>query len=139
VSEQVSGLTPAEQRRKTRIGRVVSDKMDKTVVVAVETLYRHPLYHKIVKRTRRFMAHDEHQVCRVGDRVRIVETRPLSRRKRWRVVEVIGHELLAEIELPTGEEELAEILAAVPPAGEGPATADISGEATVVADSEVDR
>ena len=88
-SERMQGLTPAEQHRKTLVGRVVSDKMDKTVVVAVETLTRHPLYHKTIKRTKRFMAHDEHKECRVGDRVRIVETRPLSRCKRWRVVKII--------------------------------------------------
>lgn len=75
--------------RKVRVGRVVSDKMDKTVVVAVETLVRHPLYQRTVRRTRKFKAHDENNACRVGDRVRIMETRPLSREKRWRVVEII--------------------------------------------------
>ncbi|MBU0495793.1 MAG: 30S ribosomal protein S17 [Chloroflexi bacterium] len=67
--------------------------MDKTVVVAVERLTRHPLYHKIIKQTKRFMAHDENEICQEGDMVRIVETRPLSRHKRWRVVEIIGHGL----------------------------------------------
>ena len=76
-------------RRKTRIGRVVSDKMDKTVVVAVETAVRHPLYGRIVKRTKKFKAHDENNECRVGDTVRIMETRPLSKEKRWRVAEII--------------------------------------------------
>ena len=75
--------------RKVRIGRVVSDKMDKTVVVAVETLVRHPLYQRTVRRTRKFKAHDEQNACRVGDRVRIMETRPLSKDKRWRVVEIL--------------------------------------------------
>lgn len=75
--------------RKTRIGRVVSDKMDKTVVVAIETLVRHPLYKKSIKRTTKFKAHDENNECRVGDRVLIMETRPLSREKRWRVVEIL--------------------------------------------------
>ncbi len=75
--------------RKTRIGRVVSDKMDKTVVVAVETRIRHPLYGKFIKRTTKFKAHDENNECRVGDKVKIAETRPLSREKRWRLVEIV--------------------------------------------------
>ena len=75
--------------RKVRSGVVVSDTMDKTVVVSVETFTRHKLYSRTVKRTRRFKAHDEENSCRVGDRVRIMETRPLSKEKRWRVVDVI--------------------------------------------------
>ena len=75
--------------RKTTIGKVVSNKMDKTVVVAVEDSVRHPLYNKIVKRTKTFKAHDENNACGVGDRVLIMETRPLSKDKRWRVVEII--------------------------------------------------
>ena len=75
--------------RKTRVGRVVSDKMDKTVVVAIEDNVRHPLYNKIVKKTVKFKAHDEENTCSVGDRVMIMETRPLSKDKRWRVVEII--------------------------------------------------
>lgn len=75
--------------RKTRIGRVVSDKMDKTVVVAIEDNVKHPLYNKIVKKTVKFKAHDEENTCSVGDRVMIMETRPLSKEKRWRVVEII--------------------------------------------------
>ena len=75
--------------RKTRVGRVVSDKMDKTIVVAVEDSIAHPLYKKIVKRTVKFKAHDEKNECGVGDRVRIMETRPLSKDKRWRLVEII--------------------------------------------------
>lgn len=74
--------------RKTRVGKVVSDKMDKTVVVAVEDNVRHPLYKKIVKRTYKLKAHDENNECRVGDKVRVMETRPLSKDKRWRVVEI---------------------------------------------------
>ncbi|MGB4043085.1 MAG: 30S ribosomal protein S17 [Thermacetogeniaceae bacterium] len=81
-------------QRKTRVGRVVSDKMDKTVVVAVETAVRHPLYGRIVKRTKKFKAHDEHNECRVGDSVRIMETRPLSKDKRWRVAEIIERGIL---------------------------------------------
>mgnify|MGYP001181002206 FL=1 len=76
-------------RRKVRVGTVVSDKMDKTVVVAVETLIKHKLYGKFVKRTKKFKAHDENNECRIGDKVRIMETRPLSKDKRWRVVEIV--------------------------------------------------
>ena len=75
--------------RKTRVGMVVSDKMDKTVVVAIVENVKHPLYKKIVKRTVRLKAHDENNECRVGDRVEVMETRPLSKDKRWRVVEII--------------------------------------------------
>jgi len=76
-------------KRKTRVGIVVSDKMDKTCVVAVERLVRHPLYGRTIRRTVRLKAHDENNECRVGDRVRVMETRPLSREKRWRVVEIL--------------------------------------------------
>lgn len=75
--------------RKTVVGKVVSDKMDKTIVVAVEDSVKHKLYNKIVKRTVRFKAHDENYECGIGDRVKIMETRPLSKDKRWRLVEII--------------------------------------------------
>ena len=75
--------------RKTRTGRVVSDKMDKTVVVAIEDNVKHPLYKKIIKNTVKMKAHDEENACGVGDRVLIMETRPMSKDKRWRVVEII--------------------------------------------------
>ena len=75
--------------RKTRVGKVVSDKMDKTIVVAVEEHVKHPLYKKIVKDTYKLKAHDELNQCGVGDRVKVMETRPLSKDKRWRVVEII--------------------------------------------------
>ena len=75
--------------RKTRVGVVVSDKMDKTIVVAIKTKVRHPLYGKMVNRTRKFKAHDEKNECGIGDTVRIMETRPLSKDKRWRLVEII--------------------------------------------------
>ena len=75
--------------RKVKIGKVVSDKMDKTIVVAVEDSIRHPLYKKIVKRTQRFKAHDENNECQIGDRVKIMETRPLSKDKNWRLVSII--------------------------------------------------
>ena len=81
--------TISRNLRKTRIGRVTSDKMDKTIVVAVETNARHPLYGKIVKKTYKLKAHDEQNECGIGDRVRVMETRPLSKDKRWRLVEVL--------------------------------------------------
>jgi len=81
--EQVRGY------RKTRIGVVVSDKMDKTIVVAIKTKVRHPLYGKMVNRTRKFKAHDENNECGIGDTVKIMETRPLSKDKHWRLVEII--------------------------------------------------
>ncbi len=75
--------------RKTRIGKVVSDKMDKTIVVAIEYSVKHKLYSKIVKRTYKLKAHDENQVAHIGDRVKVMETRPISKDKRWRLVEVV--------------------------------------------------
>ena len=75
--------------RKTRVGKVVSNKMDKTVVVAIEDNVKHPLYKKIIKNTIKFKAHDEKNECNIGDRVLIMETRPLSKDKRWRVVEIV--------------------------------------------------
>lgn len=78
-----------DKNRKTRVGKVTSNKMQKTVVVQVENLRRHPIYRKVVRQSSRFKAHDENNSCNIGDVVRIVETRPLSRDKRWRVVEII--------------------------------------------------
>ena len=75
--------------RKTRVGKVVSNKMDKTIVVAVIDNVKHPLYGKIVKRTYKLKAHDENNECNIGDRVKVMETRPLSKDKRWRLVEII--------------------------------------------------
>ena len=75
--------------RKTRVGKVVSDKMDKTIVVAIEDSVKHPLYGKVVKRTVKIKAHDEENTCGIGDRVKVMETRPLSRDKRWRLAEII--------------------------------------------------
>ena len=75
--------------RKVRIGKVVSNKMDKTIVVAVENHVKHPLYGKIVKRTYKLKAHDEQNECQIGDTVKVTETRPLSKDKRWRLVEVV--------------------------------------------------
>jgi small subunit ribosomal protein S17 len=77
------------EQKKSLVGRVVSDKMDKTVVVVVERLYRHRLYKKVVRDTKKYKAHDEGNACRVGDLVRITESRPLSREKRWAVAEIL--------------------------------------------------
>lgn len=75
--------------RKVRMGKVISDKMDKTVVVTVESNVKHPLYKKIVKRTYKLKAHDENNECKIGDRVKVMETRPLSKDKRWRLIEIV--------------------------------------------------
>ena len=75
--------------RKTRVGKVISDKMDKTIVVAIEDHVKHPLYNKIVKITYKLKAHDENNECNIGDTVKVMETRPLSKDKRWRLVEVV--------------------------------------------------
>jgi small subunit ribosomal protein S17 len=91
------------KKRKIRIGRVVSDKMDKTVVVMVETLRQHPLYKKTIRHRAKFKAHDENNSCRVGDVVKIIETRPLSKEKRWRVVEILSPGEV--VETPPGELE----------------------------------
>jgi len=101
-----------EGKRKTRLGHVVSDRMDKTVVVAVEISKHHPLYKKTIKKVVKYKAHDEKNECRVGDEVRIVETRPLSREKRWRVAEIITKGEVVEI---SPEEITQEELARVKP------------------------
>ena len=75
--------------RKTRIGKVVSDKMEKTVVVAIEGSAAHPLYKKVIKRTYKLKAHDENNECRIGDKIKVMETRPLSKDKRWRLLEIV--------------------------------------------------
>ena len=93
-------------RRKTWTGQVVVNKMDKTVVVAIETLRRHPVYKKTLRYRVKFKAHDENNACRVGDTVRIVETRPLSKDKRWRVAEIISREeLVLPVELDQLEQQ----------------------------------
>lgn len=78
-----------QKRRKEYIGAVLSNKAEKTVTVVVESLYRHPVYGKVVKRRKKFMAHDEENKCNVGDKVRIIETRPLSKRKHWTVIDIL--------------------------------------------------
>ena len=89
MAEQQQQQAPVRGKRKVREGLVVSDKMDKTVVVAVEDRVKHALYGKIIRRTTKYKAHDEGNECGVGDRVRLMETRPLSATKRWRVVEIL--------------------------------------------------
>jgi small subunit ribosomal protein S17 len=89
VTEKESVTESGRNFRKTRVGVVVSDKMDKTIVVAIETHKRHPLYKKIIKRTYKLKAHDQNNECGVGDKVKVMETRPLSKEKRWRLVEII--------------------------------------------------
>jgi small subunit ribosomal protein S17 len=121
-------------RQKTRIGTVVSNKMQSTVVVAVEVMKRHRLYRKTMRRTKRLKAHDEENACRLGDLVRIVETRPLSRDKRWRVAEVlvrgdvaevapreVGQEIIEEISVKTRPEEPPKEAAPPPEAPEAAA------------------
>lgn len=85
----MSEMTETRNLRKVRVGKVVSDKMDKSIVVSVERRVKHAIYGKFVKKTSRFMAHDENNECGVGDTVRIMETRPMSKSKRWRLVDVI--------------------------------------------------
>ena len=105
-----------ETRRKERIGVVVSKKMQKTVVVAVETFKRHRIYKKILRHTRRFKVHDEKNACGLGDLVRIVETRPLSREKRWRVAEVLVRGEVAEVApKEIGAELIEELSVKTPP------------------------
>ncbi|OGO61664.1 MAG: 30S ribosomal protein S17 [Chloroflexi bacterium RBG_19FT_COMBO_48_23] len=87
-----------KEKRKTRTGKVISDKMDKTVVVLVESLRRHPLYKKVVKHTSKFKAHDEANACKIGDVVKIIETRPLSKDKCWRVAKIISSKEVVEVE-----------------------------------------
>ncbi|MBA3467459.1 MAG: 30S ribosomal protein S17 [Gemmatimonadaceae bacterium] len=89
MTEQTKGETLVRNARKTRIGIVVSDKMDKTVVVSIERRVQHPVYGKMVRRTKKLKAHDEQNDAKTGDTVRIMETRPLSKDKRWRLVEII--------------------------------------------------
>lgn len=81
-------MSERQNNRKVQIGKVVSDKMDKTIVVAVETYKKHSLYHKRIKYTKKFKAHDEHNEAKIGDTVKIMETRPLSKDKNWRLVEI---------------------------------------------------
>jgi small subunit ribosomal protein S17 len=93
-------------QRRTKVGRVVSDKMDKTVVVSVERLQRHPIYKRVIRRSTKFKAHDQDNAARVGDTVRIEESRPLSRDKRWRLVEILGHGISETASEPMADEAI---------------------------------
>jgi small subunit ribosomal protein S17 len=93
-------------QRRTKVGRVVSDKMDKTVVVSVERLQRHPIYKRVIRRSTKFKAHDQDNAAQVGDTVRIEESRPLSRDKRWRVVEILGHGISETATGPMADEAI---------------------------------
>ncbi len=128
-------------RQKSLTGTVVSDKMDKTVVVVVETTTRHRLYRKIMKRSKRFLAHDDHLEAKPGDLVRIVETRPMSRHKRWRVAEIIERGEVPEIAPREIDSEYIELhrereAPPAPPAAEAPETA--AAEAPPEAASEIE-
>jgi small subunit ribosomal protein S17 len=124
------------ERRKIRIGKVVSDKMQKTVVVMVEWRSQHPLYRKSIRRHSRFMAHDPEGKCRLGDTVRIIETRPISKAKRWRVTDILAHEEMAtEIrpeEIAVPEEIQAPKVAPVQAVAAAPAA--VEAEATAPAE-----
>ncbi len=93
-------------KRRTKVGRVVSDKMDKTIVVSVERLQRHPIYKRVIRRSTKFKAHDQENAARVGDTVRIEESRPLSRDKRWRMVEILGHSTVETATEPMADEAI---------------------------------
>lgn len=107
----VQQISPMRPNQKTLTGVVVSDKMDKTVVVAVERSKRHRLYQKTLRRTHRYKAHDPNNECKLGDTVMLVETRPLSKEKRWRVLSILQHHLVAEIQPRTIGSELEQIRA----------------------------
>ena len=96
----------AEGRRKILLGEVVSNRMHKTITVKVERRVRHPMYERVVKRSKKFHAHDEHNQCQIGDIVRVIETRPLSKTKCWRLLEVVRRHAAADVGLPTGREEM---------------------------------
>jgi small subunit ribosomal protein S17 len=134
----VQQVTPMRPKQKTLVGVVVSDKMDKTVVVTVEHTKRHRLYGKTLRRTNRYKAHDPNNVCKLGDTVRLVETRPLSKEKRWRVVEIIQHHLVAEIQPRAIGAEIEQTRFDEPAAGGGPAEPDAAAtdEAAPQADAE---
>jgi small subunit ribosomal protein S17 len=98
----------AEQRRKILLGEVVSNRMQKTITVKVERRVQHPIYERIVKRSRKFHVHDEHNQCQIGDQVRIIETRPLSKTKRWRLLEIVRRRAGGDVTpVPEHEEQEA--------------------------------
>jgi small subunit ribosomal protein S17 len=119
-------------KRRTKVGRVVSDKMDKTVVVSVERLQRHPIYKRVVRRSTKFKAHDSDNAAQVGDTVRIEESRPLSRDKRWRVVEILGHGIAETAAGPMADEAILE----PEPKASAETEADLKPVAEAVAEGE---
>ena len=121
---------------ETRVGEVVSDRMQKTVVVAVKVTLRHPLYGKPIRRTRKYKAHDEENRCRIGDTVRIAPCRPLSKEKRWRVVEILARKGEVAVVRPAEEAEVTAAKAAPTPP---PAEAEETGEEPSAGDQEVAR
>ena len=90
-----------EQRRKILLGEVVSDRMQKSITVKVERRVRHPIYERVIRRSKKYHAHDEHNQCHVGDQVRIIETRPLSKTKRWRLLEIVRRRAGTDVEPAT--------------------------------------
>lgn len=117
-------------KRRTKVGRVVSDKMDKTVVVSVERLQRHPIYKRVIRRSTKFKAHDQDNTARVGDTVRIEESRPLSRDKRWRLIEVLGHGVAETVSEPMADEAIL-----IPEPKPEPAVAEAEVEAESIAET----
>jgi small subunit ribosomal protein S17 len=127
-------------KQKTMTGVVVSDKMDKTVIVAVEKPRRHRIYGKTLRRTERYKAHDPENVCRLGDRVRLVETRPLSKEKRWRVVEILQHKEVAEIKPSVIGQELEQGRLETPDeAGTAPSPAVTDAAESAEAEAEAEQ
>jgi small subunit ribosomal protein S17 len=117
-------------KRRTKVGRVVSDKMDKTVVVSVERLQRHPIYKRVIRRSTKFKAHDQDNTARVGDTVRIEESRPLSRDKRWRLIEVLGHGVAETVSEPMADEAIL-----IPEPKPDPAATEARGEPDPMGDA----
>ena len=133
-----------QNKRKTKVGRVVSDRMDKTIVVSVERLTRHRLYKRVIRLTTKFKAHDEANEAHVGDTVRIEESRPLSATKRWRLVEVVqragDHGVPGELELLGEEAAVSEAIHAAAHPGRGKHEADLEGEGAIdEADADADE
>jgi len=130
--------TPVQTKRKTKVGRVVSDKMDKTIVVSVERLARHPLYKRVIRLTTKFKAHDEQNDAHVGDTVLIEESRPLSATKRWRLVEVVQRacEHGSTADIVADEEATSEAIHAAAHPGRRAAEADDADEAGGSAESD---
>jgi small subunit ribosomal protein S17 len=127
-------VMPGATKRKTMVGRVVSDKMDKTIVVAVQRLARHRVYKRVLRLTSKFKAHDEDNTARVGDRVRIEESRPMSREKRWRLVEVVSR-AGAPVEMVSEEPETTEALGGPGHPGRSRAEAEEAASAATSAEA----